>query len=1048
MKKNIFLFFALLAVSLQVYGENLIGRGTLRNMDKTGKICFRTWEGLQISVPPGKEGNHCFFWFPRKPFLIPANTPVKVAAWMRTTAVAGVRDKRVQLGGRIGLSDGQKKYYMWMPGHNTKQWRYFQATAKWPVPLNKCTQNLFIAYNCSGSVIYDDIYFGPFTAEDEVDENRALVSIGKGTPVMDGQTDDEEWRRCSPLTGLRAPLSKGNAAAPEQTEFRFLADDSNLYLAVEASSRLLLPALQQLDKFKADATKDGASVLADDSVEIFLKRADGSLLQLGCNSKGFRYTGNGMGESLSLPWQCKASIGDGRWMAEIAIPWAGLGYDKIPEKPVLFNVCRNNRNPSGMFYSSWAPVEFMFKEESVFGKLVFIDRIPAFTLPVLPLTAEPGRFTARVTVSAAENWDGKVSLESRSGKDYVRDLKRIQTDEGKAAVFELTAECRPGVPQQVRFVVRDNSGMTVFRSPWTRIVCNAESSAVNNIRGAELKVNGVTVPGGRDFFLKKGKNLLQLGAGTVKGEIRLRNSGETVSLRPGETLAVDIGTTCVRCLDVSTGLHIEKGAVQVIPFEVQHPFGKTLEIWVPAPLTVISHREKTPECVIREKIVQAGKTYLRLVVNLKGSAQTRNSVAACMIEVPPETPEKLPPIRFRTCGKESRELWQELPLRILPGFTGKRPEKLRLTMFDGWGYGNLDGTEASAMLKTLAKSGINVFCDRKSAFGRKKFPWAEAVRVAGLRLNCEIHNRAIIGSLKSIRPLGKNGRPYLSAPVAYVAGEGRSLVIRKLKDFAAAVRPDEMCFDMECRPDVEFDTSKEGLERFARFAGLNRIPGRDEIRKGGALRSKWIDFCCHEAAVYASVLKEGIKAGHPACRFMIYSSYQGEKNRAVYSADWKLLGKIADIGSCGYGFPSRQVTRTTMEAAGGIPMESGILIYQANHAGMANLTNDILRRFLQGYAGVMFYEVSVIDGFARRKIADAANLLSRYEDFFIKPELSENCNVSGTLLARDAFVLTKGGKRLFLYLNQTDRERAGTVAADGKTIRFKVSPYGQFCVPL
>jgi hypothetical protein len=181
---------------------------------------------------------------------------------------------------------------------------------------------------------------------------------------------------------------------------------------------------------------------------------------------------------------------------------------------------------------------------------------------------------------------------------------------------------------------------------------------------------------------------------------------------------------------------------------------------------------------------------------------------------------------------------------------------------------------------------------------------------------------------------------------------------------------------------------------------------------------------------------------------MIYSSYQGEKNRAVYSADWKQLGKIADIGSCGYGFPSRQVTRTTMEAAGGIPMESGILIYQANHVGMANLTNDILRRFLQGYAGVMFYEVSVIDGFARRKITDAANLLSRYEDFFVKPDLSENCNVSGTLLVRDAFILTKGGKRLFLYLNQTDRERAGTVAADGKTIRFKVSPYGQFCVPL
>ena len=43
----------------------------------------------------------------------------------------------------------------------------------------------------------------------------------------------------------------------------------------------------------------------------------------------------------------------------------------------------------------------------------------------------------------------------------------------------------------------------------------------------------------------------------MKGEIRLRNSGETVSLRPGETLTVDIGATGVKCLDVSTGLHVE-----------------------------------------------------------------------------------------------------------------------------------------------------------------------------------------------------------------------------------------------------------------------------------------------------------------------------------------------------------------------------------------------------------------------------------------------------------------------------------------------------------
>lgn len=1048
MKKICLFFTVLLAGALRVYADNWIDRGPLRSGDKTGRICSRTWEGLRISVPPGKEGNHYFFWFPRKPFLVPADTPFKVGAWVRTEGIAGARDKKMQLGGRAGFSDGSKNVYLWLWSQSTEQWRRFETVGKWPVPLNKCTQNLFIAYNLSGTVLYDDIYFGPFTAEDALDEERGTVGVVKGTPAVDGNPYEEVWRTSSPLTGLRASLSRGNAVAPEQTEFRFLADDANLYLAVKAHSRLLLPALQQLDKFKAEAVKDGVSVLADDSVEIFLKRADGSLLQLGCNAKGFRYTGNSAGESLPLPWRCKTSVRSGLWTAEIAVPWKTLGYDGIPSKPVLFNVCRNAHGQKGLFYSCWAPVELMFKEEAAFGRLVFADRLPCFTLPDIPLTAEPGRFTAEVGVSAAQNWEGKVSLESRSGKDHLRDLKRIQLRAGKEAACSLAAVCRPGASQQLRFVIRDASGRVVFRSPWRRLASPVVQAAVNNIRGAGLKVNGIPVPTGSEFFLKKGKNLLQLGKGEVKGEIRFRSSGETLRPGQGETMNIDVESTSVKCLDVSSGLHLEKGGVQVIPFAVREPAGKTLEIWVPAPLKVFSCPEKTPACVLRDKVIHKGKNYLRHVVNLKAAARARELVVPYLIEAPSGTPENLPPLRFRTCGKDGRELWQELPLRILPELGGAKPARLRLTMYDGWGYGALTGPEAAVMLKTLAKSGITVFCDRKSAYARKSFPWAEAVRAAGLRLNCEIHNRAIAGCLKEIRPLNGKGRPYLSGPVGYVTGEGRELMLRKLREFAAAVRPDEACFDMECSPDVEFDTSEEGLARFARFAGLKKTPGKGEIRKGGALRAKWIDFCCHEVAEYAALLKEGIREGHPACRFMIYSSYQGERNKEAYSADWKLLGKVADIGSCGYGFPSRQVTQATMKDAGNIPFESGILIYQATHAAMANLTNDIIRRFLQGYAGVMFYDVSVVDGFVRRKIADAAGLLARHEDFFVEPEVSGKCAVSGSLLAQDAFLLTKGGKRLFLYLNSTSLERSGTAVVAGKKLQLKVKPYGQFCAPL
>ena len=177
----------------------------------------------------------------------------------------------------------------------------------------------------------------------------------------------------------------------------------------------------------------------------------------------------------------------------------------------------------------------------------------------------------------------------------------------------------------------------------------------------------------------------------------------------------------------------------------------------------------------------------------------------------------------------------------------------------------------------------------------------------------------------------------------------------------------------------------------------------------------------------------------------IKTVYQGEKNKEIYSTDWNYLGKVAEIGSCGYGYPSEEITKSTMKAALNTPFESGILIFEATHQAMVNLTNDIICRILQGYAGVMFYENAVIDGFYRKKIADAANLLSLYEEFFVKPNVSTNLTTSGTLLKQDAFILSRNNKMLLLYLNNTSIERRGIIKFANQTYSITVKPYAQYC---
>ena len=1046
MKFFFFLCAYLIAIqTISVYAENIFNSGRFLPSDKTGTVCSSTWEGWKITVSPGKEGSHDFSWHARKPFLFPAGTPVKLGVWMKSADIAAIPKKWPQLGGRLGLSDGRKNYYMWASGTPTSKWRYIASTGKWGTDLNKCTQNLFIAYHCSGTVWYDDIYFGPFSESDRLDEDRGITAVTGATPLIDGKLENDKWGKAAVLTGLRTSAVKGNLPAPQETEFRFLADADHLYIGVKAFSSFLDPALQQLDKFKAAAKKDGLAVLSDDSVEMFFKRSDNSLLHIGCNAGGFRFTD----KKLHLPWTCKARIDNGFWTAEIALPWKTLGYSQKPVTPLLFNIGRNYYDEKGINYSSWAPVNFMFSEENVFGRLHFTDTMPDFHFSKFPDSGESGKITVCFTLSHNRPWQGRTALEIKDKKEHTRDLKRIELAAPGKITGILNGELRPGMKSHIRAVVQDSTGKILFRPPWRPVVSSADHTAVNRISGAELKVNGVKVPTGKTFLLRKGKNILQLSNGTIRGKIAVQNSSETISLQPGKSLIVQTDMTRVKCIDVSKALHIEKGAAQQIPFNVKAPYGKNLELLVPAPLKVISYPSDSSLCVSRKEISPAGKKYLHHIVKIKAKPDAKEHTFPYLIEVPLNAPDHLPPLRYRSFQQGELELWQELPLKILPAFTGKKVKHLRLTMFDSFQYGDLSETEATALVRSLAKSGINVFVDRKSVYTLNKgIPWAKAVRANGITLNCELHNRAILGYPEKITSLTPKSRSYLAAPVAYMTGKGRAQVIEKIKHFVQTVQPDEMSFDMECSPDVEFDTSKAGLERFASFAGLKKTPSPADVRRGGKFRREWIDFCCREIAEYASVLKAGVKAGNPACRFMVYSAYQSEKNKAAYAIDWNLFRGIAEIGSCGYGFPDMQTTQATLKAAGNIPFESGELIYQSNHTALKNLTNSILRRIIQGYSGVMFFDVNVVDGFVRRKIADAADLLAEYEPFFLQKNSSQDCAVSGTLLSKDAWILTKDNKKLFLYLNSTSAERSGTVVINGKKLQFKVKPYGQFCILL
>ena len=73
-KMKLFLLF-LLFFAIQcplIFAENIFNIGHFRSSDKTGKICTPTIDGWKITIPPGKEGHHYFYWQNRKPLCFPA----------------------------------------------------------------------------------------------------------------------------------------------------------------------------------------------------------------------------------------------------------------------------------------------------------------------------------------------------------------------------------------------------------------------------------------------------------------------------------------------------------------------------------------------------------------------------------------------------------------------------------------------------------------------------------------------------------------------------------------------------------------------------------------------------------------------------------------------------------------------------------------------------------------------------------------------------------------------------------------------------------------
>jgi len=221
------------------------------------------------------------------------------------------------------------------------------------------------------------------------DAPLCLASFTSTPPSIDGKSDDLCWQKTVACTGFLQVGSQAPAAA--DTVARFCYDATRFYLYLSCTAPILDVAMQRRHEFRAAVTERDADVHRDDSCLLLIDPVGGG-------GKLFDFTVNALGtvadavchapdywESRDTSWDSGAvaagHIEDGRWAAEIAIPFADLGCPS-PEpgshwRIVLGRIARARRETS-----SWNPSERGFHDPQKFGTIVFSKAAPDVLLDV------------------------------------------------------------------------------------------------------------------------------------------------------------------------------------------------------------------------------------------------------------------------------------------------------------------------------------------------------------------------------------------------------------------------------------------------------------------------------------------------------------------------------------------------------------------------------------------------------------------------------------------------------------------------------------------
>ena len=205
----------------------------------------------------------------------------------------------------------------------------------------------------------------PLDLTDHVKQHpeKAIMQATETPPVIDGQLDEELWRREPTITRLVPREVEGHA--PVETEAWLSYDDTSLHVAIRCHETLVRDVLSEAKE------RDGA-VREDDSIEIFLDANHDrkTFHHFAVNPDGILYDARLADSKWNSNAQVATAKAEDSWTVELSIPLEEIDADLEGNRTWGFQMARHRPRPDRSESYQWSPT-FWYGNTlpSLFGSL-------------------------------------------------------------------------------------------------------------------------------------------------------------------------------------------------------------------------------------------------------------------------------------------------------------------------------------------------------------------------------------------------------------------------------------------------------------------------------------------------------------------------------------------------------------------------------------------------------------------------------------------------------------------------------------------------------